>query len=30
MWINAFERLKKALQKEGAKLVGNISLVDKT
>ena len=29
MWINAFERLKKALQKEGAKLVGNISLVDK-
>ena len=29
MWISAMERLKKTLQKEGAKLVGNIALVDK-
>ena len=29
MWINAFEKVKKVLQNAEAKLVGNISLVDK-
>jgi hypothetical protein len=29
MWLNAFERIKKSLRETGAKLVGNIALVDK-
>ncbi|HMH23368.1 MAG TPA: hypothetical protein VK563_16395 [Puia sp.] len=29
MWLNAFERVKKTLRDAGAKLVGNIALVDK-
>jgi len=29
MWINAFQRIKNKLQLNGAKLVGNIALVDK-
>ncbi|HZE83993.1 MAG TPA: hypothetical protein VE035_06760 [Puia sp.] len=29
MWINAFQRVKKSLGEAGAKLVGNIALVDK-
>ena len=29
MWINAFQRIKNKLQINGAKLVGNIALVDK-
>jgi len=29
MWINAFEKVKKVLQDSGARLVGNIALVDK-
>lgn len=29
MWLNAFERVRKSLQDAGAKLVGNIALVDR-
>jgi hypothetical protein len=29
MWLNAFEQVKRSLLEEGAKLVGNIALVDK-
>ncbi len=29
MWLNAFERVKKSLEEVGARLVGNIALVDK-
>jgi len=29
MWISAMERIKKSLKEQGAKLVGNIALVDK-
>jgi hypothetical protein len=29
MWLNAFERIKKSLRETGARLVGNIALVDK-